>query len=202
MSQLKTFLVSVSPGDKVARIRAQLLHILYELGKDDHQFRLRYNGQIMRDAFLLSDYDITDNAVVTMIPMGKSKDVCLLFFFFFFLFLWLLIPFLFENTYNINNIYSFFFCIKDITLTIVIVPCCCGLEKSSKVKILWFLYFDGLWNWPSRSTGVVHFSLHTQKGIHITGQVTEDCLSHSRKSSNSESRKLCWKITTYGRKIT
>ena len=83
MSQLKTFLVSVSPGDKVARIRAQLLHILYELGKDDHQFRLRYNGQIMRDAFLLSDYDITDNAVVTMIPMGKSKDVCLFFLFFF-----------------------------------------------------------------------------------------------------------------------
>ena len=67
--------MSVSPGDKVARIRAQLLHILYELGKDDHQFRLRYNGQVLRDAFPLSDYDITDNAVVTMIPMGKSKDV-------------------------------------------------------------------------------------------------------------------------------
>ena len=67
--------MSVSPGDKVARIRAQLLHILYELGKDDHQFRLRYNGQVLRDAFPLSDYDITDNAVVTMIPMGKSRDV-------------------------------------------------------------------------------------------------------------------------------
>ncbi|KAK7093398.1 uncharacterized protein [Littorina saxatilis] len=72
---LKTFLVSVSPGDKVARIRGHLLHILYELGKDDHQFRLRYNGQVMRDAFPVSDYNITDNAVVTMIPMGKSKGV-------------------------------------------------------------------------------------------------------------------------------
>nr|KAG5698944.1 hypothetical protein BaRGS_024865 [Batillaria attramentaria] len=51
-----------------------LLHILYELGKDDHQFRLRYNGQVLRDAFTLTDYDITDNAVVTMVPMGKSKD--------------------------------------------------------------------------------------------------------------------------------
>ncbi|KAK7486049.1 hypothetical protein BaRGS_00022658 [Batillaria attramentaria] len=71
---LKTFLVSAVPSDKVARIRAQLLHILYELGKDDHQFRLRYNGQVLRDAFTLTDYDITDNAVVTMVPMGKSKD--------------------------------------------------------------------------------------------------------------------------------
>jgi hypothetical protein len=73
--QLKTFIVSVTEKDKVALIRAQLLHILYELGKDDHQFRLRFNGQVMRDAFPISDYNITDNAVVTMIPMGKSKDV-------------------------------------------------------------------------------------------------------------------------------
>lgn len=71
---LKTFLISAAPKDKVARIRAQLLHILYELGKEDHQFRLRYNGQVLRDAFTLNNYDITDNAVVTMVPMGKSKD--------------------------------------------------------------------------------------------------------------------------------
>ena len=97
--------MSVSLGDKVARIRAQLLHILYELGKDDHQFRLRYNGQIMRDAFPLSDYDISDNAVVTMIPMGKSKDVC---FCFICLYLLLIILFLLRefkgyNLYNIAN---------------------------------------------------------------------------------------------------
>ncbi|KAL8571094.1 hypothetical protein ACOMHN_010555 [Nucella lapillus] len=72
---LKTFVVSVLPGDRVARIRAQLLHILYELGKDHHQFRLRYNGQIMRDSYPICDYNITDNNVVTMIPMGKSKDL-------------------------------------------------------------------------------------------------------------------------------
>ena len=79
-------MVSVYPGDKVARIRAQLLHILYEMGKEDHQFRLRHNGQVMRDAFPIGDYDIQDNAVVTMIPMGKSKDVraqSLVFFVFF-----------------------------------------------------------------------------------------------------------------------
>lgn len=73
--QFKTFVTSAKSKDKVARIRAQLLHTLYELGKDEHSFHLRFKGQILRDAFCLMDYDIKDNAVVTMVPVGKSRDV-------------------------------------------------------------------------------------------------------------------------------
>ncbi|GFO00497.1 vacuolar protein 8 [Plakobranchus ocellatus] len=72
---LKTFVTSAKPRDKVARVRAQLLHILYELGKDDHLFRLRFKGQILRDAFTLEDYAISDNAVLTMVPVGKSQEM-------------------------------------------------------------------------------------------------------------------------------
>ena len=68
-------MASAKPSDKVARVRAQLLHILYELGKDDHLFRLRYKGQMLRDAFTLQDYEIADNAILTMMPVGKSQEV-------------------------------------------------------------------------------------------------------------------------------
>ena len=68
-------MASARPRDKIARVRAQLLHILYELGKDDHLFRLRYKGQILRDAFTLEDYEIGDNAILTMMPVGKSQEV-------------------------------------------------------------------------------------------------------------------------------
>ena len=65
----------VKPGDRVARIRAQLLHILYEIGREEHQFRLRYNGQFLRDAFFLEDYNLESNAVIHMVPLSKQKDV-------------------------------------------------------------------------------------------------------------------------------
>lgn len=71
----KTFVTSAKPRDKVARVRAQLLHILYELGKDDHLFRLRYKGQMLRDAFTLEDYEIGDNSILTMMPVGKSQEM-------------------------------------------------------------------------------------------------------------------------------
>ncbi|XP_041377932.1 uncharacterized protein LOC121390227 [Gigantopelta aegis] len=71
---LKTFVTVVLPADKIARIRAQLLHILYELGKEDHQFRLRYKGQFLRDAFTLDDYAIGDNAIVKMVPMSRRPE--------------------------------------------------------------------------------------------------------------------------------
>ena len=64
----------VKPGDKVARIRAQMLHILYEIGREDHQFRLRYNGQYLRDAFYLEDYNLESNSVVHMVPLSDKKD--------------------------------------------------------------------------------------------------------------------------------
>ena len=73
--QYKSFVTVVKPGDRVARIRAQLLHILYEIGREEHQFRLRYNGQFLRDAFFLEDYNLESNAVIHMVPLSKQKDV-------------------------------------------------------------------------------------------------------------------------------
>ncbi|KAJ8319922.1 hypothetical protein KUTeg_001509 [Tegillarca granosa] len=70
----RTFVTLISPYDKVARIRAQLLHILHEIGREDHQFRLRYKGQFLRDAFLIEEYGITENSVVKMVPMSKKHD--------------------------------------------------------------------------------------------------------------------------------
>lgn len=71
-------MVSVLPTDKVAKVRAHLLHILYELGKEDHEFRLRYNGEVLQDALALVDYDLSDNSVITMVPMGKSRNVSII----------------------------------------------------------------------------------------------------------------------------
>ncbi|WAR13742.1 VAC8-like protein [Mya arenaria] len=71
----KSFVTVVQPGDKVARVRAQMLHILYEIGREQYQFRLRYNGQYMRDAFSLDEYNIEANAVIKMVPLSDDhKD--------------------------------------------------------------------------------------------------------------------------------
>lgn len=70
----KSFVTVVNPGDKVARVRAQMLHILYEIGREEHQFRLRYNGQYLRDAFYLEDYNLESNSVVHMVPLSNKKD--------------------------------------------------------------------------------------------------------------------------------
>ena len=65
----------VDPHETVARVRAQLLHTLYELGKESHQFRLRYKGQYLRDSFSIEDYGIIDNSLIKMIPLLKSDEV-------------------------------------------------------------------------------------------------------------------------------
>ncbi|XP_046556783.1 uncharacterized protein LOC124266011 [Haliotis rubra] len=70
----KTFVVVVKGEEKVARVRAQLLHILYNIGKETHQFRLRHNGQFLRDAHTLDQYDIVDNSVIKMVPMSKKPE--------------------------------------------------------------------------------------------------------------------------------
>ncbi|XP_045163424.1 uncharacterized protein LOC123527809 [Mercenaria mercenaria] len=70
----KSFITVVKPDDKVARVRAQMLHILYEIGREDFQFRLRYNGQYLRDVFCLTDYNIGPNAVVRMVPLSDNRD--------------------------------------------------------------------------------------------------------------------------------
>jgi hypothetical protein len=76
--------VSVNLLDTVARVRAQLLHILYELGKEDYQFRLRFKGQYLRDAFSVEDYGIYENAILKMIPLSK---VCVVLFYLSFFFI-------------------------------------------------------------------------------------------------------------------
>ncbi|XP_071109171.1 uncharacterized protein [Haliotis cracherodii] len=70
----KTFVVVVKGEEKVARVRAQLLHILYNIGKETHQFRLRHKGQFLRDAHTLDQYDIVDNSIIKMIPMSKKPE--------------------------------------------------------------------------------------------------------------------------------
>lgn len=78
--QHRTFVVVVSPNDKIARIRARILHKLFEIGYPDHQFRLRFKGQYLRDAFTIRDYDIIDNSIIKMIPLSKKADVRILFY--------------------------------------------------------------------------------------------------------------------------
>lgn len=68
-------MLSVEPKDTLARVRAHILHILYELGRGDHQFRLRFNGQYLKDGLTLEDYQIMDNAVLKMVAMANDNDV-------------------------------------------------------------------------------------------------------------------------------
>ena len=68
-------MLTAKPKHSIARVRAQIMHILYELGREDHQFRLRFNGQYLKDSLTIDDYDIMDNAVLKMVPMAKDHDV-------------------------------------------------------------------------------------------------------------------------------
>ena len=65
----------VSPWQTIARIRAQMLHILHEIGQEKCMFRLRFNGEFLKDAFLISDYNIVENAVLKMIPVADIHEV-------------------------------------------------------------------------------------------------------------------------------
>ncbi|XP_071478715.1 uncharacterized protein [Diadema antillarum] len=69
-----TFVLQCSALDTLARIRAQLLHILYVMGREDHQFRLRFKGQYLRDAYTLDDYRIADRCILKMVPMAKRQE--------------------------------------------------------------------------------------------------------------------------------
>ena len=65
----------IQPYETVARVRAQLLHILYEIRRENHQFRLRYKGEYLRDAYTIEDYGITDSAILKMVPLSKKIEV-------------------------------------------------------------------------------------------------------------------------------
>ena len=49
--QCKTFTLVCNPHETIARARAQMLHILYELGRAEHQFRFRFKGEYLRDGY-------------------------------------------------------------------------------------------------------------------------------------------------------
>ena len=68
-------MVRIQAFETIARVRAQLLHILYEIGREDHQFRIRYKGQYLRDAYTIEDYNIIDNSIIKMVPLSKRVDV-------------------------------------------------------------------------------------------------------------------------------
>ena len=72
--QFRTFVVRVQPLETIARVRAHLLHILYEVGHDDPQFRLRFNGVYLRDAYTIDDYEIMENAILKMVPLSKDNS--------------------------------------------------------------------------------------------------------------------------------
>ena len=68
-------MVRVRQSDTIARVRAQLLHVLYEIGHAEHQFRLRFNGVYLRDADMVQDYDVMENAILKMITLTKNNDI-------------------------------------------------------------------------------------------------------------------------------
>jgi len=69
----KTFVVIVQQDDRIARVRAHMMHVLYELGKPEHQFRLRFKGNYLRDAHTFENYNILDSSVIKMVPLAKSR---------------------------------------------------------------------------------------------------------------------------------
>ncbi|XP_071960866.1 uncharacterized protein [Antedon mediterranea] len=72
--QINTFVLKCGTGETLARVKAKILHVLYGMARDDHQFRLRYKGQFLRDAYTLEDYKIIDKSIVKMIPMAKKGE--------------------------------------------------------------------------------------------------------------------------------
>ncbi|XP_072026048.1 uncharacterized protein [Amphiura filiformis] len=71
---IHTFVLQCHQSDTLARIRAHLLHMLYEMGREDHQFRLRFKGQFLRDAYTLEDYHISEHSVLKMVPMARRQE--------------------------------------------------------------------------------------------------------------------------------
>ncbi|XP_076801038.1 uncharacterized protein LOC143445665 [Clavelina lepadiformis] len=70
----RTFIDICKPSDTVARIRAYLLHRLHEIGHSNHQFRLRYKGTYLRDAYTLEEYNLLNNAVIHMVPLSDVSE--------------------------------------------------------------------------------------------------------------------------------
>ncbi|WAR13955.1 hypothetical protein MAR_004060 [Mya arenaria] len=111
----KSFVTVVQPGDKVARVRAQMLHILYEIGREQYQFRLRYNGQYMRDAFSLDEYNIEANAVIKMVPLSDDHKDALLYMHSLTLFLYVLTSYWYSVFWLAGYLLPFWYLIPGYT---------------------------------------------------------------------------------------
>ena len=48
--QGRTFVISCNGKDSIARLKANILHILYEMGRGSHQFRLKFKNQYLKDS--------------------------------------------------------------------------------------------------------------------------------------------------------
>ena len=66
-----------NPYDTIARARAYLLHILYELGKSQHQFRLRFKGEYLRDCHT---FDVSSTGCFVPLRDSISSYLCILHF--------------------------------------------------------------------------------------------------------------------------
>jgi hypothetical protein len=58
--QGKTFVVVCDEDDTIARAKAHMLHILYELGRSDLQFRFKFKGEYLKDSLSLSVIQSSD----------------------------------------------------------------------------------------------------------------------------------------------
>eukprot|EP01135_Chromosphaera_perkinsii_P002336 Nk52_evm122s221 gene=Nk52_evmTU122s221 len=68
----KSFLIICFPDYTVARVKAKLLHIFYDMGILGYQFRLFKNGKFLLDVHQLRDYDLWDKSVVVIQPMQSG----------------------------------------------------------------------------------------------------------------------------------
>lgn len=69
----RTLVEIFNPRETIARVRAVILHRLYEIGHSHHQFRLKHNGTYLRDAYTLEEYRILNNTVIHIVPLDEIK---------------------------------------------------------------------------------------------------------------------------------
>ncbi|KAL5251969.1 hypothetical protein ACHWQZ_G014942 [Mnemiopsis leidyi] len=69
----RTFVISCNGKDSIARLKANILHILYEMGRGSHQFRLKFKNQYLKDSATIEDYGIVDSHVINMIPLSNKS---------------------------------------------------------------------------------------------------------------------------------
>ena len=57
--QGRTFVISCESDDTIARLKASILHILYEMGRGSHQFRLKFKNQYLKDSSTVEVFEMT-----------------------------------------------------------------------------------------------------------------------------------------------